>query len=292
MALHHGHKSSCAPRQPSSLPDIQPFSYGFGQHPFQSYFDDPFDVASCSCRRVPCATRDGLLHCLCSGESRDISHDIETQALFNVGGLRTVTVTSVSGPSCSSRFNRCCSHQQRCCWHLQPLLRISFRCFPNLVETRWHSSKPHCCGHHGLGCAFTRQILTDHQTVVASSWRSSTKPTAGCEFGRWRYSPILERSRYDETLPNTFRFQPPRTTRSAAVDCVGRSAQTTSSGCACKPTSLRYMQSIWSFHFECKGQFHHEHVQLHAGQGNSGNSAVSFFFLTRALVTVAWKILR
>ena len=56
---------------------------------------------------------------------------LATQALFCDGGLRTTTVTSVSGPSCSLLFNSCCSHQQWCCLHIQKLLRISFRCFLN-----------------------------------------------------------------------------------------------------------------------------------------------------------------
>ena len=58
MALHHRHKSSDAPRRPSrhSLLRRRPFP----------------DIANCSCRRVPCATRDGMLQCLFSGESRDI----------------------------------------------------------------------------------------------------------------------------------------------------------------------------------------------------------------------------
>ena len=83
----------------------------------------------------------------CSGESLVTSNTtLETQALFYDGGIRTITVTSVSGSSCASRFSSC--------WNSNTATGNCVACISNscseslsdalhtLVETRWHSSKP------------------------------------------------------------------------------------------------------------------------------------------------------
>ena len=64
------------------------------------------------------------------------------------------------------------------------LLRISFRCFPTLVETRWHSSKPHCCGSSRSLLCICAPVVMGSPKCVRRSWRSSTTIAAGCWFHR------------------------------------------------------------------------------------------------------------
>ena len=93
-ALHHGRKSSDAPRRPSrhSTPSATVFSQIL---PVVSA------VGSHVQPETDCCTVCSVENLVTSDTKLEIPH------LFYDGGNRTITVTSVSGPSCPSRFTSC-----------------------------------------------------------------------------------------------------------------------------------------------------------------------------------------
>ena len=172
------------------------------------------------------------------------------------------------------------------------LLRMSFRCFSNPrrnkvanIETKVLWLITFLVVHLPTRCDGITKVC---ETILAQLNHNCSRMLVSSLMA-WRSIQILERSEYDEACLTPVSLSTTTlTTRSAAVDCVGRSCQTTTSGFVCKPSSLRNMHRHLVFSFCTQSRFRHEQVQLHAGQVKFS----SFHLSTHALFTVACMVLQ